>query len=264
MTTKQCPRCGESFEGRANKLYCSHRCKMAAFYGSNGNNGSTVNGLPAGGLTVDGLPVNGLHGESPGEPSTVSPRGNEPGMVAIPVSFTSPERELLEKQADECGTTLSRLIRIRSLMDETDIWSMRDTITEQGQQIEELRVKLSFFHGQAKNPSTVVRLTDKPVNGLLIAMNERQSQFLTAKYLESIDYESPDSMQTLPDGSKTRNERVFFEYYEREKPGYILDCLGFFMLSDMLDKIGRDLVENCGYDEDEVLDNPLPDEFEKT
>ena len=29
--TKKCPHCGNTFEGRANKIYCSNKCKMAAF-----------------------------------------------------------------------------------------------------------------------------------------------------------------------------------------------------------------------------------------
>ena len=30
-TSKQCPSCGTRFDGRSNQLYCSNRCKMAAF-----------------------------------------------------------------------------------------------------------------------------------------------------------------------------------------------------------------------------------------
>lgn len=30
-TTKKCPQCGNKFQGRSNKIYCSDTCKMAAF-----------------------------------------------------------------------------------------------------------------------------------------------------------------------------------------------------------------------------------------
>ena len=32
MESKICPVCGNGFEGRANRLYCSNACKLKAFY----------------------------------------------------------------------------------------------------------------------------------------------------------------------------------------------------------------------------------------
>ncbi len=87
MTTKYCPQCGNEFEGRANKLYCSIKCKMAAFYSTDGN-------------ARNGLPVNGFSIEKPGQPLTDNKLSvnesekpltvkNEPEMETIPVFFTA-------------------------------------------------------------------------------------------------------------------------------------------------------------------------------
>ncbi len=116
------------------------------------------------------------------------------------------EKENLEKQAQECETVLSKLIRIRCLMDETDIRMMQQTITKQEQQIEELRIKLGFFQEKGNHSESVNQLTEKSDNVNLVKMNQKQFEFLREKYLESHDFEC-SGMETLPDGTITSNER---------------------------------------------------------
>ncbi len=114
-------------------------------------------------------------------------------METIPVFFTAAEKENLEKQAQECETVLSKLIRIRCLMDETDIRMMQQTITTQEQQIEELRIKLGFFQEKGNHSESVKQLTEKSENVNLVKMNQKQFEFLREKYLESHDFEGSDS-----------------------------------------------------------------------
>ena len=221
MINKTCPKCGKQFEGRANKLYCSHNCKMSAFYEMNGKNE----------LTVNQLSVNDseIHKEPPPTPKplTVSKMKTVTEMVTVPVQFTIPEKEMLEEQAEECDTVLPKFIRIRSLMDETDTMSMQQMITEQRDQLEDLRVKLSFFQGQPKKTETVKRLTDKSVNGLLIKLNNKELDFLTELYIESqcadsnIDEEDIENWQG-EDELYLHDEREEIEQEEIENPGSLL------------------------------------------
>lgn len=221
MTTKICPQCGKQFEGRANKLYCSHNCKMSAFYEMNGKNE----------LTVNQLSVNDSesHKELPRMPKslTVSKVKTVTEMVTVPVQFTNPEIEMLQEQADECETGLPNFIRIRSLMDESDTSSMQQLIAEQKQQLDELRVKLSFFQSQLKKTETVKQLTDKSVNGIFLEMNQKQLEYLTEKYIESqcaelnIDEEDIEEWNG-EDELELHDEREEIEKEERKNPGSLL------------------------------------------
>jgi len=249
MATKQCPYCGTQFEGRSNKVYCSNKCKMASFYSENR---STFNGS---GDDNETLTDNSLN---------IKPTKDNGNMVVIHVPFTMQEKELLEKQAEECETVLPKLIRIRCLMDETDIQEMQQLIGQQKQLIEELRVKLSFYQEGDESVESGKRTTDKPVNGLLVEMNERQLQFITEKYIESYDFDyDPGCLERLSDGSFARSERESLEFYERQKPGHILQSIGSMMVYTLFGQIEANLVENCGYDKEDIEDNPLIDEFDE-
>jgi hypothetical protein len=262
MTIKHCPQCGNEFEGRANKLYCSIKCKMAAFYNSDGN-------------TRNALPVNGFSNEKHGQtftdnklsvnhsekPLTDQKSRNEPEMETIPVFFTVAEKENLEKQAQECETVLSKLIRIRCLMDETDIRTMQQTITKQEQQIEELRIKLGFFQEKSNNCESVNQLTEKSGNVNLVSMNQKQFEFLREKYLESHDFEC-SGFETLPDGTITRNERDALVAWERKYPDYVITSMGGNMINSLFNQIEERLVEHCGWDEEELQDDPLIEQFD--
>jgi hypothetical protein len=262
MAAKQCPQCGTQFEGRANKLYCSTKCKMAAFYSPHAENRSTDNGFNYS-LENEPLTDNQFPQNQSEKPSTVKPMKEEKSMAVIPVSFTTAEKELLERQASECETVLPKLIRIRCLMDETDIQEMQQLIDSQKQQIEELRVKLSFYQEHEGSKEPVKRITDKPLNGLLIEMSEKQLVFLREKYLESFDFKNTDGCrERLSDGSFATSERESLEFYERQKPGHIHWSIGNMMIYTLLRQIEGNLVENCGYDEEEFIDNPLIDEFD--
>ena len=258
MINKICPQCGKQFEGRANKLYCSHNCKMSAFYEMNGKNE----------LTVNKLSVNDseIHKEPPPEtiskPLTVSKMKTVTEMVTVPVQFTIPEKEMLEEQAEECDTVLPKFIRIRSLMDETDTMSMQQNIAEQREQLEELRVKLSFFQGQPRKTETVKPLTDNSVNGLIIEMNEQQMQFLKEKYLESHDYEDLNSTTFLSNGTESHNEREVMEYNEKVNNTPILSDIGFYMLIHMINETEKRLIEHCGFTDDDFEDENLYEQFD--
>ena len=228
---------GNEFEGRANKLYCSIKCKMAAFYSTDGN---AKNGLPVNGFSivkpVQPLTNSKLSANESEKPLTVQKNRNEPEVVTVSVFFTAAEKEMLEKQAQECETVLSKLIRIRCLMDETDIRTMQQTITKQEQQIEELRIKLGFFQEKG-NPSELVKpLTEKSYYVSLVTMNKKQFEFLREKYLESYDYES-SGMESLPDGTTTSNERDALIAWERKYPDYIITNMGGNMLNSLFNQI---------------------------
>jgi hypothetical protein len=259
MTTKYCPQCGNEFEGRANKLYCSIKCKMAAFYSTDGK-------------TRNGLQVNCFSNEKPGQTLTeltvnhsnkqltVQNNRNEPEMVTISIFFTAAEKENLEKQAQECETVLSKLIRIRCLMDETDIRMMQQTITKQEQQIEELRIKLGFFHEKGSFSESVNLLTEKSANVSLVEMNQKQFEFLRGKYLESHDFEC-SGFETLPDGTITSNERDALVAWERKYPDYVITSMGGNMLNSLFNQIEERLVKLCGWDEEELQDDPLIEQY---
>jgi len=183
-------------------------------------------------------------------------------MVTVPVQFTVPEKEMLQEQAEECETALPKFIRIRSLMDETDTMSMQQIIAEQKQQLEELRVKLSFFQGQPKKTETVKPLTDKSVNGLLIKMNEQQLQFLKEKYLESYDYEDENSTSLLSNGTVLHNERKVMEYEDKVYPNFIIDGIACDMLIEMIDEIEKRLKKHCGFTDDDFEDGDLYVQFD--
>jgi hypothetical protein len=262
MTTKYCPQCGNEFEGRANKLYCSIKCKMAAFYSTEGN---ARNGLPVNGFSIE-KPIeaftdNKLSLNETEKPLTVQKNRNEPEMVTISVFFTAAEKENLEKQAQECETVLSKLIRIRCLMDETDIRLMQQTITKQEQQIEELRIKLGFFQEKGNFPESVNLLTEKSANVSLVEMNQKQFEFLRDKYLESHDFEC-SGFETLPDGTITSNERDAMVAWERKYPDYVITSMGGNMLNSLFIQIEERLVEHCGWAEEELQDDPLIEQFD--
>jgi hypothetical protein len=229
---------------------------MSAFYEMNGKNE----------LTVNQLSVNDseIHKEPPPTPKplTVSKMKTVTEMVTVPVQFTIPEKEMLEEQAEECDTVLPKFIRIRSLMDETDTMSMQQIIAEQRDQLEDLRVKLSFFQGQPKKMETVKRLTDKSVNGLIIKMTDEQMEFLKEKYLESYDYEDLKVTTTMSNGKKTNNEREVIEYEEKDNNMSMMDRIGNYMLIDLIRDIEKRLIEHCGYTEDDFEDEDLFEQFD--
>lgn len=250
METKQCPQCGSQFEGRSNKLYCSSKCKMAAFYNHEANeqNGLTIDKQKNEPLT------NGLSFNLFEKPLTESQKKNDTVMINVPVAFTINEKDLLEKQSKDCETTLPKLIRIRSLMDETDIRVMQQTIAQQKHQIEELRVKLCFYQSES----------GKPLNGLLIEMNQKQLDFLTDKFIQSHDFDYPeDYKEELPDGTVTGNQREILEYNERRQPGCTHNCMKQMMLDCLMEYIQGNLVKHCGYKLIEFVNHPLSEKFEK-
>jgi hypothetical protein len=262
MTTKYCPQCGNEFLGRSNKLYCSIKCKMAAFYNSEGNarNGLPVNVLPNE-KPRETLTVNKLFVNQSEKPLAVQNNRNEPEMVTISVFFTAAEKENLEKQAQECETVLSKLIRIRCLMDETDIRTMQKTITKQEQQIEVLRIKLGFFQEKENHSESFIQLTEKSANVCLVEMNQKQFEFLREKYLESHDFEC-SGIETFPDGTITSNERDALVAWERKYPDYVITSMGGNMLNSLFNQIEERLVEHCGWDEEELQDDPLIEKFD--
>jgi hypothetical protein len=165
----------------------------------------------------------------------------------------------LSKKAHECETALAKLIRIRSLMYETDIWSMQETIEEQKSQIEELRVKLSFFQEHKKSEikpvtkiETVKPLAELSENGLFIPMNDKQKDFLTELYIKSEcitfnitqedidewDSKNEDNDDNNDDEFNTRpeihDERIEIYHREKQEPGYLLKRLTESLVSTFI------------------------------
>jgi hypothetical protein len=194
---------------------------MSAFYEISGKNELTVNQLSVNDSERHKEP------QPAPKPLTVSKMKTVTEMVTVPVQFTVSEKEMLQEQAKECDTVLPKFIRIRSLMDETDTMSMQQIIAEQREQLEDLRVKLSFFQGQPKKMETVKRLTDKSVNGIFLELNNKQLDFLTELYIEAqcansnIDEEDIENWKG-EDELNLHDEREEIEQEEIENQGSLL------------------------------------------
>lgn len=245
MKSKQCLYCGTVFEGRENRLYCSEKCKMAAF-----RNGQT-------GLVTENAT------DKPFETDTEKRLLNSftqknSGSLTVPVQFTQMELEALEAQAEECGVSVSKYIAIRSQMNETDTRKMEETIQRLKAENENLRVKLGFFNG-APAPST-----QKAQSGLFIPMTDAQKEFTVEKFLEALDFEHDheEYMSTLNDGKTvTYNERVYYEDAEKRFPGTIEKKIVNDFIACFFQDIEKQLIEVCDWPEQSFEDECLIDQF---
>ena len=83
---------------------------------------------------------------------------------------------------------------------------MQQTILDQQQKIEELRIKLSYYQSGSNENTTfsVKSASDEIVH--LLDMSRNQYEFIKEKFLLALDYDSNDS-EALPDGNMTCNLR---------------------------------------------------------
>lgn len=171
MEIKTCPQCGDQFEGRSNRLYCSEKCKMNAFY-----NGKTVNQTDKTVYETD-KPFNAETDKQ------LTDFQRKSGEQLIPVTvLLSPEEKIeLEQQANNCGVDLPKYIRIRSQMNETDTSKMEEIISRQKKEIEELKVKNSFF----KNPGSSNNNPGSDSGKVVLDYSKAQIDFLHKKLIEA-------------------------------------------------------------------------------
>jgi hypothetical protein len=263
MKSKKCPVCGKVFEGRANRIYCSATCKINAYKGegifseTDSRFSGTVSELfskPDNSLeqrniineTGNGLQNNEL---------SVSNSGYSNQLKTVSVGFIQDEVEQLEKQAKSCGTSLSQFIRIRSQMVETDIFELKDIISKQKVEIEELRIKIGFYN---KSDVQSTKAVSNPMSGIHICLSKDQMDFLKEKFLESIDYDG-DVTFALTDGSSTSNEAEYLRDMEGKYPANIENMMEYYALEAFVLCIEKRLVEYCGYDEGDFDEESLFD-----
>ena len=132
--SKECPQCGQEFTGRPNKMYCSNECKAIAFKTKNTDSESRKIIFPDT-ANPDSCPI-----------QIDFPKKNDVVRSgSISVKLSESETRLLSTQAKECGVDISDFMRVKSLMDETNIFKLNETILQQQQEIDELKIKLSFY-----------------------------------------------------------------------------------------------------------------------
>jgi predicted RNase H-like nuclease (RuvC/YqgF family) len=178
-------------------------------------------------------------------------------LKTITVGYSEREIEQLEKQAGSCGTSLSQFIRIRSQMTETDIFELKDIISKQQAEIEELRIKLGFYN---KSDVQSTKAVSNPMDGIHICLSKDQMDFLKEKFLESIDYDD-DVTFALTDGSSTSNEAEYLRDMEGKYPAYIENMMEYYALEAFVQDIEKRLVENCGYDQGDFDEESLMDKL---
>ena len=77
-TSKQCPSCGKRFDGRSNQLYCSNRCKMAAFQASK----TQTAGVPGPTAPIEAMPPPVLPTRSGSDPRPSPAHATHPELAA--------------------------------------------------------------------------------------------------------------------------------------------------------------------------------------
>ncbi|MEI6764630.1 MAG: hypothetical protein WCM76_03250 [Bacteroidota bacterium] len=269
MESKKCPQCGKEFEGRANRIYCSLNCKMNAFKGlerENENrygftetvseNGSEPNKMVFP-VKTDSSPVKNNNLQNCD--ITVSPKKTDNPLETVLVSISKKEKEYLEDQANACGSSLSQFIRIRSQMDETDVFELENTISEQKKELDELKIKLSFYSTREIHEGK----TDSGVyDSFHFNLNKNQTDFIRKKYLESWDFDDTGMETALPGGHKTNNEAQAILADERKQPGALDEHIEFWMLFHLMDSIEQRLKKYCGYSEEDFEDESLIDQLD--
>jgi hypothetical protein len=268
MERKQCLYCGSEFEGRKNKLFCSENCRINAF--RNGKTGEKTD------FSTDNSLNNGLEkritDDSNGSEKRITVSRNKSVETLIPVTvmLTSGEKESLEQQARDCGVDLSIFIRYRANMNESDTTRLETIIQNQKAELEELKVKLSFYnknknspeakHDQSRSTGDGSGIYIEAGHSLVIKMSEAQKKFLLEKYLDTNDYNS-ESPFKLSNGTGTRNAKKWYEDIENVMPG----SLESGMVDDMIECFFKELEERfvdiCGIDADEFEFDSLYDLF---
>lgn len=245
MEKKLCITCGIEFDGRKNRLYCSENCKMKAFYNGNGEK-RTV-------LQLD-EPIN----DNVVKPLTNIEMKSVESLNAISILLSPLEKDLLTRQAEDCGVELSKFIRVRALMDETNTSKLEASIEKLQSENDELRIQISFF--RKGNHQEVQK--HEVHSGIFIEMNQKQNDFLEEKWLESLDYEGSSGEWELSDGTFSTNQKEIEEDFEIQSPGSIKESIAKEMLEFMFADIEKKLVEHNNYNNDEFKYNPLLEEYD--
>ncbi|HNW69366.1 MAG TPA: hypothetical protein PKI01_03110 [Bacteroidales bacterium] len=236
-TTKNCPQCGAEFQGRSNRLYCSDRCKMDAFYKGNNKSESLIQTDKQ----FEELPQKRL--------ITLQPLSNQ--LVPVTVMLTPAEKESLEQQAAECGTELGKYIAVRSQMTETDVSTLEKAIESQKSDIQNLKIQLTFY-------SRGIKMPEQAVEGFLISMNQKQKDFLIHWYLESMEFDYEDNEEENELQFNTYKEHM--EHEEQVSPGYIVKEIEHEFIRLMFIELEKTLKTLCHYDRD-FDEDPLKLEF---
>ena len=144
-------------------------------------------------------------------------------------------------------------------MVETDIFELKDIISKQKEEIEELRIKLGFYNMSDEQSTKAVTNT---TGGIHICLSKSQMDFLKEKFIESIDYDG-DITFTLTDGSSTSNEAEYLRDMEGKYPANVENMMEYYALEAFVLGIEKRLVENCGYDEGGIDEESLMDQINR-
>ncbi|MEI8205081.1 MAG: hypothetical protein WCH34_18835 [Bacteroidota bacterium] len=245
-TTKKCLNCGAEFNGRTNRLYCTDKCRIAAFY----NKGNVSENI---------IENENLFNDDTNKQLTNLNSKLIEQLISVEVKYTNTEKNALEEQAKRCGVELSKYIRIRSQMDITDTSRMEDIITKQRSEIDELKVKLNFY----QQGSSIPKEGNEKHAGLYVKMNEKQKEFLIKRWLESHDHDFSSSTSTLSNGKQTSNQAEWLIEEEKQFPGYIVGTMNDEMIVGLLCDIEERLIKYCSYSPEDFEDDSIFDQFEE-
>jgi hypothetical protein len=231
MTKKTCLQCGEEFEANSNALYCSGKCRTAAHRNGNNKELTEFEDQETEKETVSSLPDSNEETSSP--------------LIPVTVMLSPGVKKNLENKAKVCGVELSKYISVRSQMDETDIVGKDRIISKLQDQIEELKIKLSFFKDKDD---------DKPKQekiGLFVEMNRRQMDFLVKEFIDSNDF----------DDNSGNNQKEYLEREKRRSPVIIERVMAHEIVPALCAAFEKRSIDECEIDEDYFEENPLYDTF---
>jgi len=238
MEKRVCQNCGIEFEGNSNALYCSGKCRTAAF--RNGNNNK-----------ITGLPDVKQENETDNDYS-VSETTKNKTLIPVTVMLTQKAIENLEAKAESCGVELSKYIAVRSQMDENDNLLNENIINKQKDEIDELNIKLSFYQNGIGNIDIIK-------GGLFIAMTKEQKEFLISEFLESFDF---------IDESNSNTSKILKEIERDNKASgsiysTIESTIGIHMISALFSEMEQRFIDECDVESDYFEDNSLEEQFKE-
>jgi predicted DNA binding CopG/RHH family protein len=164
MKNKQCLYCGNEFEGRENRLYCSDKCRIGAFRNGKETDSSII-------LTDDETEnkinetenkinetenkineTNNLTNET--EKQIMETNNYEKKQISVTVNFSETEMRIIKDQAGEFGVSDQQLIKTKSLMEANNILMLQSKINSLTDENEKHRIELSFLRKMSPAPNS--------------------------------------------------------------------------------------------------------------
>jgi predicted DNA binding CopG/RHH family protein len=150
MKNKQCPYCGNEFEGRENRLYCSDKCRINAFR----NGKETDNSIFLSDDETENKKneTNNLTNEM--EKQIMETNNYEKKQISVTVNFSETELRIIKDQAGEFGVSDQQLIKTKSLMEANNILMLQSKINSLTDENEKHRIELNFLRKMSPAPNS--------------------------------------------------------------------------------------------------------------